>query len=463
MRILIVAFGSRGDIQPAFAAAHALRTAAPEHPTWNHPDPVEVAIAAQSDLQDWVERDHFRYVPLAGTALGTFGSARAMRAFVNNDFTDSDALFGRSEFTDIATQIVAVAPSFDVVLFVGYLLAHHAVVLRHVLPKTTVVAVLEMFLSTYPTRAFPPTIPVLPALPNVAGWLNRALHHFNIFMGYKMQWGPLTDRLCTSAGVVPIAPRAVYESLASLPHFYAISPTLLPVPADFPTHVLVQAALSIPKNAAEPLDPELDAWLDAGTSPVYVGFGVVTADAFDLVALIGDLLAHLPSSTRVVVFAGGYSATGDVPFPTQVAALRALDPAGDRVFVIATTAPHSLLFPRCKAVVHHAGAGTIAAAARAGVPQVPVPVAIDQPYWAQRLYALGVAARPVPFARRSGARIADALEEAVEEGKVKKAREVAEMMRAEPEGGKVLATWIAGLVSAARASVTEGEGVEKDK
>ncbi|KNE72555.1 hypothetical protein AMAG_20605 [Allomyces macrogynus ATCC 38327] len=322
-----------------------------------------------------------------------------MRAFVNNDFTDSDALFGRSDFTDIATQLVAVASSFDVVLVVGYLLAHHAVVLRQVAPATTVVGV-EMFLMTYPTRTFPPAIPALPAIPNLAGWINRALHHFNNFMGYK-----------------------------------------------------------IPKDAAEPLDPSLAAWLDAGTKPVYVGFGVVTVDAFDLVALLRDLLAHVPSSTRVVVFAGGYSATGAVPFPTQVAALQALD--SDRVFVISTTASHALLFPRCKAIVHHAGAGTIAAAARAGVPQVPVPVAIDQPYWAQRVFELGVAARPVPFAKRSGARIAAGIKEAREEGMVKRAREVAEMSRREPEGAGVLATWVAGLVSAAQPSVMEG-GVEKD-
>ncbi|KNE63285.1 hypothetical protein AMAG_08426 [Allomyces macrogynus ATCC 38327] len=463
MRILIVAFGSRGDIQPALAAAHALRSAAPEHPTWTHSTPIKIAIATQSDLQAWVERDQFSYIPLAGTALGTFGSPRAMRAFVNNDFTDSDALFGRSEFTDIATQLVAVASSFDVVLLVGYLLAHHAVVLRRVVPPTTVVGVLEMFLTTYPTRAFPPAIPVLPAIPNLAGWINAALHHFNNFMGYKVQWGPLTDRLCTAAGVAPVAPRAVYESLAALPHFYAISPTLLPVPDDFPTHARMQAALSIPKDAAEPLDPALDAWLDAGTMPVYVGFGVVTVDAFDLVALVRDLLAHVPSSTRVVVFAGGYSATDAIPFPRQVAALQALD--SDRVFVISTTAPHALLFPRCKAIVHHAGAGTIAAAVRAGVPQVPVPVAIDQPFWAQRVFELGVAARPVPFAKRSGARIAAGIKEVREEGMVKRAREVAEMLRREPEGAGVLATWVAGLVSAARASAMEGGvegGVEKD-
>ncbi|ROR46922.1 UDP-glucoronosyl/UDP-glucosyl transferase [Kitasatospora cineracea] len=51
----------------------------------------------------------------------------------------------------------------------------------------------------------------------------------------------------------------------------------------------------------------------------------------------------------------------------------------------------------CAAVVHHAGAGTTAAGLRAGVPAVPVPVMADQPFWASRLHALGVAPGPLPF------------------------------------------------------------------
>lgn len=44
------------------------------------------------------------------------------------------------------------------------------------------------------------------------------------------------------------------------------------------------------------------------------------------------------------------------------------------------------------AVVHHGGAGTTTAAARAGAPQVVVPQAADQPYWADRVTELGIGA-----------------------------------------------------------------------
>lgn len=48
-------------------------------------------------------------------------------------------------------------------------------------------------------------------------------------------------------------------------------------------------------------------------------------------------------------------------------------------------------------MVHHAGAGTTGAGLRAGVPAVPVPVLVDQPFWADRLHHLGVAPHPLPF------------------------------------------------------------------
>lgn len=50
------------------------------------------------------------------------------------------------------------------------------------------------------------------------------------------------------------------------------------------------------------------------------------------------------------------------------------------------------LFGRVAAVVHHGGAGTTTTATRAYTPQVVVPQAVDQPYWAGRVAELGIGA-----------------------------------------------------------------------
>jgi UDP:flavonoid glycosyltransferase YjiC (YdhE family) len=58
--------------------------------------------------------------------------------------------------------------------------------------------------------------------------------------------------------------------------------------------------------------------------------------------------------------------------------------------------PHSWLFPRVAAVVHHGGAGTTAAGLRAGVPSIITPFFGDQPFWGQRVADLGVGTPPIP-------------------------------------------------------------------
>ena len=63
--------------------------------------------------------------------------------------------------------------------------------------------------------------------------------------------------------------------------------------------------------------------------------------------------------------------------------------AGDDVRFVGSE-PHSKLFSRCAAVVHHGGSGTTHAAAGAGVPQVLMPQILDQHYWAKRVRLAGI-------------------------------------------------------------------------
>ena len=71
--------------------------------------------------------------------------------------------------------------------------------------------------------------------------------------------------------------------------------------------------------------------------------------------------------------------------------------------------PHAWLFPQMAAIVHHGGAGTAAAALRAGIPSVPVAGIVDQPFWAHRLHDLGVATQPLRRIALTAEDLADAI------------------------------------------------------
>jgi UDP:flavonoid glycosyltransferase YjiC (YdhE family) len=65
-------------------------------------------------------------------------------------------------------------------------------------------------------------------------------------------------------------------------------------------------------------------------------------------------------------------------------------PQDDQLFFL-HHAPHDGLFPLMAGAVHHGGAGTTAAAVRAGIPSAVVPFFGDQPFWAHCLHQRGVA------------------------------------------------------------------------
>jgi sterol 3beta-glucosyltransferase len=72
-------------------------------------------------------------------------------------------------------------------------------------------------------------------------------------------------------------------------------------------------------------------------------------------------------------------------------------------------APHSWLFPRMAAVVHHGGAGTTAAGLRAGVPNIIIPFSNDQFAWGRRVYELGVGSYPIPRKELTAEKLAEAI------------------------------------------------------
>jgi UDP:flavonoid glycosyltransferase YjiC (YdhE family) len=111
-------------------------------------------------------------------------------------------------------------------------------------------------------------------------------------------------------------------------------------------------------------------------------------------------------------------------------------PRSDDLF-LAESVPHGWLFPRVAGVVHHGGAGTTAAAIRAGVPALVVPYMSDQPFRAQRVYELGVGPEPLPRRELSAERLAAGIRTLVADGALRRrAAELGRLVRAEDGVGR---------------------------
>ncbi|MEV8021869.1 glycosyltransferase [Streptomyces sp. NPDC086554] len=224
----------------------------------------------------------------------------------------------------------------------------------------------------YPTRDFP-TIQ-LSHRRSLGGPGNRWSHRVVENTLWRAFRSALVRRSAAGRRVPLRAPTAQLRR-AGHPLLYGFSPTVVPRPADWPSFVHVTGYWFTELSPSWAPSPELSAFLDSGPPPVFVGFGsMVPNDPRETGQLVRTALRR--AGLRGVLL-------GDP----------ATEPSDDEFHVI-SGAPHQWLFPRMAAVVHHGGAGTTAAGLRAGVPQVITPFFLDQPFWGERLAALGVGTPP---------------------------------------------------------------------
>ena len=170
------------------------------------------------------------------------------------------------------------------------------------------------------------------------------------------------------------------------------------------------------------LDDELQAWLDAGPPPVFMGFGSmpVLGPAASL-RMIDAVAARC--GVRALVGAGW----SDVPGGER---------SGGRLF-IASAFDHDRVLPRCAAAVHHGGAGTTHAALRAGLPAVVAHVFADQILWGRQLTTRSVGAS-MPYRWLDADRLTAALAPLLDHDVARRASSLADAMA--HERGAAVAT-----------------------
>jgi vancomycin aglycone glucosyltransferase len=185
-------------------------------------------------------------------------------------------------------------------------------------------------------------------------------------------YGPALGSHRAAIGLPPVD--NVRDHVFTEQPWLAADPVLCPSEGMTDLDVVQTGAWILPDD--RPLYDELEAFLDGGEPPVYVGFGSMAAYAPKDIARVA--IEAVRAQGRRVLLARGW------------AGLAAIDDADD-CFVVGEVNQQAL-FGRVAAVVHHGGAGTTTTAARAGAPQVVVPQIADQPHWAARVAELGIGA-----------------------------------------------------------------------
>jgi vancomycin aglycone glucosyltransferase len=353
LRVLLAPHGTRGDVQPAIALAVTLRAR-------GH----DVSFVTPSNSVDSVRRHGFEAesngVDIERLMRSPGADMHSVR-WLTRQLLDG--------FAPIFETLAAASASCDLIVGAGAQIPAASVAEWRDVPYVTAV----FCPVAVPSSAIPPPAFRTQTLPR---WLNRLLWQVG---------GPAGDLVLRSAinrGRSRLGLRAIHNPLTQLmtgPVIVAADPDLAPLPDDAPERAVPTDAWILEERVD--LDPRIDAFLSRNPAPVYVGFGsMIATRAADLAELT---LAAVRSLGRGAIVAGGWAA-----LDRQVARI-------DDVLAV-DSVPHHLVLPRVAAAIHHGGAGTTTAVARAGVPQVILPHLLDQYYWGHRIDVLGLGPAPMP-------------------------------------------------------------------
>lgn len=399
----MTSFGSEGDIRPFAALTRALRAAGHD------------AFLCAAEM--FRERADQAGIPLSST--GPLRDDSALRAGLERVMREPNPLKSGALVFEVAARELEgrLQPVMEATADVD-LVIHHAI-------DVAGFAAAQVHKKRRVSVALAPGI-----------WNNRrALANgsslgapFNLALGAVMrQLFPLiTDKafrpVLAKAGLETPKKKIILEAADSpLLNFLAVSPAMVPPDPSWPENRKQTGYWYLDLPEYEPPDA-LRAFVEGGEPPIAIGFGSMAGvDARMQTEVIAGAVQQL--GRRAVLLSGwGELGRGELP---------------EGIFV-ADHVPHDWLFARASLVVHHGGAGTTAAAARAGVPQAIVWHMGDQPTWGSLVKRRGLGPSPLHHQQLSVERLAALIGDADRQVVRDAARGMAEQIRGEDGLGEAV-------------------------
>jgi vancomycin aglycone glucosyltransferase len=355
MRVLLSSWGSRGDIEPLAALALRLRQLGAE---------VRVCAPPDREYADLLARAGVSLIPLGPPVRSIVAGSRPPNA------EDAFRLAGELVAARFET-LPAAAEECDALMATGLMPAGARSVAEK-LGIRYVLACLHIF--GLPSRHFAPAS--RPGTQSPAGETDNRVLWQQDAERVNALYREALNRGRAAIGLPPVDNVRDYV-LTDRP-WLAADPILAPWQNMTDLDIVQAGAWILPDE--RPLSAELEAFLEAGTPPVYVGFGSLAIRGSPDLARVA--IEAIRAHGRRVLLSRGIA--NPAPIDDR-----------DDCFVVGEVNQQSL-FRRVAAIVHHGGAGTTTTAALAGAPQVIVPQIVDQPHWARRVVELGIGADAGP-------------------------------------------------------------------
>lgn len=357
MKIGIQTWGSDGDILPFLALAEGLQNAG---------HTVTIAYTSVDN------KDYSTYTKQTGI--------QSFKAFERFEINTDEAMAEIVRTNDPMKQFTLVMQwVFDPALDAMYqasreLCAHNDIVIGHMMAHTLLTAAQKhktprIVVALAPLAVRTKYIPLFG--PNLGSILNLLTWKLGDLVGRKKLFARAED-IRIREGLPPLKSMQEQLYVSQDLTLIASSSVLTIRRPDWGEHIQICGDMHFqsPRQYV-PMVEGMEAFLKAGTPPVYITFGSLTP--FENEKLDGLV-------TKAVELAG----------------CRAIFQSGTNAQISSSLfkcdkAPHAAVFPQSAVIVHHGGAGTTHSSLRAGKPSVVVEHAFDQMFWAKELQKLGAA------------------------------------------------------------------------
>ncbi|MCB9456483.1 MAG: glycosyltransferase family 1 protein [Anaerolineaceae bacterium] len=386
MHLTLFAIGSRGDVQPVLALGKGLQAAG-----------YEVTLATHGIFEAFVTQHGLSFFPVEGNPLELL-SQESSQEWIETGRNPMAMLvkmreLGTPMFQRLTNDYLEAVRHTDAIITSGIALYASLSVIE----KTGLPAMGAYVQPLHPTRYIANAMSTPPPdwLP-FKGLYNRLSHDILLEMNWRIFKGPVNEIRRTLLDLPPMTESFRRSIRQPVPCIYGFSPHVIPQPPDWDDHLTVTGYWFLDEPDWTPPD-DLRAFLEAGEPPVYIGFGSMASRRAEETTHIA--LEALKQSGQRGLLASGWGGITQRDLP-------------DEVFLI-DAAPHSWLFPRMAAVVHHGGAGTTGAGLRAGVPSILVPHFGDQNFWGATVSNLEVGTEPIPRKRLTAGKLGAAIRRAV--------------------------------------------------
>jgi UDP:flavonoid glycosyltransferase YjiC (YdhE family) len=389
MKIVLATFGSRGDVQPMLALSLALKSK-------GH----DVLLAAPPEKAAWAKQLGCPFHPLGSDVtafIDDMENAHSLRSaigFVSFLRHEINAQF------DLLPKIIAGAD-----LVIGSSLTFALSTLAESM------GIAYRYIAFTP-QLLPSGYHPFPAFKHqrFPKWYNRMTWRIAVILDqFNLTRLINTHRRQLGLKLTPDAWRHIMGQ-----HVLVASDSVISkIPPDIVDQTFTQTGY-MHLNQPDQHLAELDTFLEAGSPPVYAGFGSMP---------IRDQIRNVSVMVEAVRLSGQRAIISKFwDEPSEFS-------NSDDIFFI-TKYPHLKLFPHMAAVIHHGGAGTTASSAASGVPQIIVPHILDQYYWGHQIYQSKLGPKPIWRSQLTAKKLAAAIRECLSNQQIRKrAKEASEAIR----------------------------------